>query len=124
MNRIEREALAEKVRRSDNPYRELFGTDQIGRSGQRKRLVSEIEIPGREVLPDSTSRVRFQMRIMQRTLQIMKHLDPDLYADLYRAEMKVAVAKLVDQKAQAPDQDLVRKYNRRLTPAKGSGTDG
>lgn len=78
-------------------------------------------MPARNLLPDSSDRHRLAMKVHQRTFQVMKQLDPDLYRDIYDAEMKLAIAKLAEEN---PDQDLVRKYGRRLVPAKGSGNDG
>lgn len=124
MNRIEREALVEKVRRSDNPYEALFGEEQIGRHGKRRRIGQKAGLPPQGVLPDKADRHRLAQRVTQRTHQIIKQLDPDLFRDIYNAEMKLAVTKLVGGEAETPDQDLVRKYKRRLTPAKGSGIDG
>lgn len=121
MNRIEREALTEKVRRSDNPYEALFGTDAVGRRGKRRWVGDKVSLPPTRLLPDKNDRHRLAQKIHQRTNQILKHLDPDLYRDIYNAEMKIAVAKLGNE---TPDQDLVRKYGRRLMPAKGSGSNG
>ena len=121
MNEQERIALTEKVRRSENPYKALFGTDAIGRHGQRRGTGKRTTMPDLLVLPDPRERHKLAMKVHQRTLHIMKQLNPDLYRDIYDAEMKLAAARLMEGN---PDQDLFRKFKRRLTPAKGSGGNG
>lgn len=106
MNRKEREALVEKVRRSENPFEALFGT---GPRPKRRQLTGGSHLPPRETLPSIRDREKLHLRTVSRVLQIMKHLDPDLYSDLYQAEIRIAVAKL-DQ------TDLKTKYKRNLVP--------
>lgn len=116
MNKQEKDALTEKVRRSKDPYQALFGQERtFAGKGKRKRQNKRHPLPPMNVLPALKDRQKLNQKVAGRAMHILKHLDLDLYWDIYDAEMKIEVDRLMEN---TPNPDLVRKYNRNLVPGK------